>query len=78
MTRIEDRYGNVISSFHPIRSRGHQQETAYLMLSLLKNVVDMTEGIWGIYYSGTANRSALQVSVYRGTGRENGNHAESE
>jgi len=56
VTRIEDRYGNVISSFHPAESEAISQETAYLMLSLLKNVVDMTGSYRGEYYSGTANR----------------------
>jgi penicillin-binding protein 1A len=56
VTRIEDRYGNVISSFHPVESEAISQETAYLMLSLLKNVVDMTGRYRGEYYSGTANR----------------------
>lgn len=56
VTRIEDRYGNVISSFHPVEQEAISQETAYLMLSLLKNVVDMTGRYMGEYYSGTANR----------------------
>jgi len=56
VTRIEDRYGNVISSFHPVESEAISQETAYLMLSLLKNVVDMTGHYRGEFYSGTANR----------------------
>ncbi len=56
VTRIEDRYGNVISSFHPIESEAISQETAYLMLSLLRNVVDMTGRYKGEFYSGTANR----------------------
>lgn len=56
VTRIEDRYGNVISSFHPYESEAISAETAYLMLSLLRNVVDMTGRYMGEYYSGTANR----------------------
>lgn len=56
VTRIEDRYGNVISSFHPVESEAISQETAYLMLSLLRNVVDMTGRYGGEFYSGTANR----------------------
>jgi len=56
VTRIEDKYGNVISSFHPSESEAISQQTAYLMLSLLKNVVDMTGSYMGEYYSGTANR----------------------
>jgi penicillin-binding protein 1A len=56
VTRIEDRYGNVISSFHPVEQEAISQETAYLMLSLLRNVVDMTGRYMGEFYSGTANR----------------------
>ncbi|MDF1573912.1 MAG: transglycosylase domain-containing protein [Bacteroidales bacterium] len=56
VTRIEDRYGNVISSFHPVEEEAISQETAYLMLSLLRNVVDMTGRYMGEFYSGTANR----------------------
>jgi penicillin-binding protein 1A len=56
VTRIEDRYGNVISSFHPVESEAISQETAYLMLTLLKNVVDMTGRYNGEFYQGTANR----------------------
>jgi penicillin-binding protein 1A len=56
VTRIEDRYGNVISNFHPVESEAISQETAYLMISLLKNVVDMTGRYQGEFYSGTANR----------------------
>jgi penicillin-binding protein 1A len=56
VTHIEDRYGNIIASFHPVESEAISQETAYLMLSLLKNVVDMTGRYMGEFYSGTANR----------------------
>ncbi len=56
VTRIEDRYGNVISTFHPGENEAISAETAYLMLTLLRNVVDMTGRYKGDYYSGTANR----------------------
>jgi len=56
VTRIEDRYGNVISSFHPIESEAISQKTAYLMLSLLRNVVDMVGRYRGEPYYGTASR----------------------
>ncbi|MEN8201237.1 MAG: transglycosylase domain-containing protein [Bacteroidota bacterium] len=56
ITRIEDRYGNVISTFHPQEEEAISMETAYLMLSLLRNVVDMTGRYRGEYYSGTSNR----------------------
>lgn len=56
VTHIEDRYGNVISTFHPAEAEAISMETAYLMLSLLRNVVDMTGRYKGVFYSGTANR----------------------
>jgi len=56
VTRIEDRYGNVISTFHPREIEAISEETAYLMLTLLRNVVDMTGQYQGEFYSGTAYR----------------------
>lgn len=56
VTRIEDRYGNVVSTFHPNENEAISAETAYLMLSLLRNVVDMSNTYRGTFYSGTANR----------------------
>jgi len=56
VSRIEDRYGNVISSFHPVESEAISRETAYLMLSLLRNVVDMAGSYRGEAYYGTASR----------------------
>ncbi len=56
VSRIEDRYGNVISTFVPVESEAISMQTAYLMLSLLRNVVDMTGRYKGEFYSGTANR----------------------
>ncbi len=40
VTRIEDKYGNIISTFQARESEAISEETAYLMLTLLKNVVD--------------------------------------
>jgi penicillin-binding protein 1A len=56
VTRIEDRYGNVISTFHPREIEAISEETAYQMLTLLRNVVDMTGQYQGEFYSGTAYR----------------------
>lgn len=39
VTRIEDRYGNVISTFHARELEAISEETAYLMITLLKGVV---------------------------------------
>lgn len=40
VTRIEDRYGNVISEFYPERQEAFNEETAYLMVNLLQGVID--------------------------------------
>jgi penicillin-binding protein 1A len=56
VTRIEDRYGNVISTFNASEDEAISAETAYLMLTLLKNVVDMTGRYRGEPYYGTATR----------------------
>ncbi|MFW6389050.1 MAG: penicillin-binding protein 1A [Marinilabiliaceae bacterium] len=40
ITRIEDRYGNVISNFTPRKQEVLSEETAYLMLNLLEGVVN--------------------------------------
>jgi penicillin-binding protein 1A len=56
VSRIEDRYGNVVSTFHPQESEAISTETAYLMLSLLKNVVSMSGSYRGEPYFGTASR----------------------
>lgn len=40
VTRIEDRHGNVISEFVPQKIEAISEQTAYLMVQLLKNVVD--------------------------------------
>ena len=56
VSRIEDRYGNLISTFHARESEAISRETAYLMLSLLRNVVDMVGSYRGEFYYGTANR----------------------
>jgi len=56
VSRIEDRYGNVISTFHPMESEAISRETAFLMLSLLRNVVDMVGSYRGEPYYGTASR----------------------
>jgi len=44
VTRIEDRYGNVISDFHPRKREAISESTAYLMINLLQGVVDQGTG----------------------------------
>lgn len=45
ITRIEDKNGNVIESFVPERSEAMSEETAFLMLELMKGVVESGTGI---------------------------------
>lgn len=45
ITRIEDKNGNVIESFVPERKEAMSEETAYLMLELMKGVVASGTGI---------------------------------
>ncbi|WP_430812011.1 MULTISPECIES: transglycosylase domain-containing protein [unclassified Carboxylicivirga] len=44
VTRIEDRYGNVISDFHPQKREAISETTAFLMLNLLQGVVNQGTG----------------------------------
>lgn len=45
VTRIEDRYGNIIARFYPDRHEAIDEQTAYLMLNLLQGVIDEGTGI---------------------------------
>ena len=44
VTRIEDRYGNVIASFLPERREAIDEQTAYLMLNMLQGVINEGTG----------------------------------
>lgn len=44
VTRIEDRYGNIIASFHPDKREAISEETAYLMINLMQGVIDQGTG----------------------------------
>lgn len=45
VTRIEDKYGNVIATFHPKKNEAISEEKAYLMLNLLEGVVRTGTGV---------------------------------
>lgn len=45
ITHITDKYGNVIENFMPEANEAMNEETAYLMLSLMKGVVESGTGI---------------------------------
>jgi len=44
VTRIEDKHGNVIATFRPERHDAIDEKTAYLMISLLRGVIDNGTG----------------------------------
>jgi penicillin-binding protein 1A len=44
ITRVEDRYGNVIKEYYPDRKEVLSEETAYLMTSLMQTVMDRGTG----------------------------------
>ncbi|HPF92463.1 MAG TPA: penicillin-binding transpeptidase domain-containing protein, partial [Tenuifilaceae bacterium] len=45
VTRIEDKNGNVLATFHPQRNEAISEQTAYLMLNLLEEVINKGTGI---------------------------------
>ncbi|MBN1338350.1 MAG: transglycosylase domain-containing protein [Bacteroidales bacterium] len=45
ITRIEDKHGNIIDSFVPEQQEAMSEETAYLMLQLMKGVVEYGTGV---------------------------------
>lgn len=55
VTRVEDKYGNVIESFVPEKSEAMSEETAYLMLDLMKGVVQSGTGVRLRYKYGLNN-----------------------
>ena len=44
VTRIEDKNGNVLATFHPQRNEAISEQTAYLMLNLMEGVVNQGTG----------------------------------
>lgn len=54
VTRIEDKNGNILSEFVPRRNEAMSEETAYLMLELMKGVVD--------YGTSTRIRSTYKIT----------------
>ncbi len=44
VTRIEDRFGNVVATFHPNKREAISEETAFLMLNLMQGVIDQGTG----------------------------------
>jgi len=54
VTRIEDKNGNVLATFSPIQTEALSEETAYLMIDLMKGVVD----------EGTGSRIRSRYEIY--------------
>lgn len=55
VTRIEDKFGNVLAEFRPKHAEAMSEETAYMMVELMKGVVDYGTGgrirsVYGIKY----------------------------
>ena len=44
ITRVEDRYGNTIKEYYPIREEVLREESAYIMTSMLQTVMDAGTG----------------------------------
>lgn len=55
VTRIEDKNGNVLSRFMPRQQEAMSEETAYLMLQLMKGVVESGTGVRLRYRYGLSN-----------------------
>jgi penicillin-binding protein 1A len=58
VTRIEDKFGNVIENFAPETNEAMDEQTAYLMLSLMQGVVETGTGIRLKYKYGFRNEIA--------------------
>ena len=58
VTRIEDKFGNVIESFAPESNEAMDEQTAYLMLNLMQGVVQTGTGIRLKYKYGFRNEIA--------------------
>ncbi|MCX6252151.1 MAG: transglycosylase domain-containing protein [Bacteroidetes bacterium] len=58
ITRIEDKNGNVLESFVPKQQEAISEETAYLMIQLMKGVVEVGTGVRLHYKYGFTNAIA--------------------
>lgn len=71
VTRIEDKYGKVVATFTPRQNEAISEETAYLMVTLLQNVVNMRGGTAVALHG----RYGIKVPVAGKTGTTN-SHAD--
>ncbi len=66
VTRIEDRHGNMISTFRPERHDAIDEQTAYLMIELMRGVVDAGSGgrlRWKPEYGGFKGQIAAKTGT---------------
>jgi penicillin-binding protein 1A len=66
VTRIEDRHGNLISTFRPERHDAIDEQTAYLMIELMRGVVDAGSGgrlRWKPEYGGFKGQIAAKTGT---------------
>lgn len=66
VTQIEDRHGNVISTFRPEKHDAIDEETAYLMIELMRGVVDAGSGgrlRWKPEYGGFKGQIAAKTGT---------------
>ncbi|HEX7583684.1 MAG TPA: transglycosylase domain-containing protein [Prolixibacteraceae bacterium] len=66
VTRIEDRHGNVISTFKPEKHDAIDEQTAYLMVDLMRGVVDAGSGgrlRWNPNYGGFKGQIAAKTGT---------------
>lgn len=76
ITKIEDKYGNVIAKFKPNQYDALSEETAYLMVNLLENVTSGTgETGWGTAASLRGSKFQLYNQLAGKTGTTN-DHAD--
>lgn len=65
LTRIEDKSGNVLESFVPRKEEAISQETAYLMVELMKGVVQSGTGVRLRYKYGFDNPIAGKTEPHK-------------
>jgi penicillin-binding protein 1A len=66
VTQIEDRHGNVISTFRPEKHDAIDEQTAYLMIELMRGVVDAGSGgrlRWNPVYGGFKGQIAAKTGT---------------
>ncbi len=63
VTRIEDKHGNIIASFKPEKIEAISEETAYLMLNLLRGVVQFGTSCRLGYRYGLTNEIAAKTGT---------------